>query len=280
VGGLGSLNNEPGKNPVSLTDKKESQIVSILVKMLEEPDEIIRTRAAAGLKNYRSKKIAIASLKKKLSDKSVYVQRAAADSLALFGEKEGVTRLIETLQFPSINTFRFYGHEIQAELAYYCGVDFPENTRYRYQTWKNWWDANRQDVDLEKNLQIMTEIEKAFALSNENEGVKLFDSLLQRYPNHLIIRNRYKRFLIEWIDFRLLTKETVDEAVYRRCIRLQKKLIRLFPEEPSLRMVLAEFYTVIKEYEKAVSTIKGALKLEPENHEYQMKLQRLQDLTG
>ena len=255
----------------SLSAELSDKMTSSMVTALEDGDEVVRTAAAGALACCTGNKPAREYLDRALTDESFYVRRAAARSLIAVGVKAGIPAMIETLQFPSIDTRQHYDHELAKELAYYCGIDFPEAIRYEYDTWKNWWDQNKEKVDLEQNLEIRRRIEAAFEKSDESEGIVIFENLRSRFPQNEVIRNRYVRYCSDWITFGLLTQKNVDRQVLRRCLRLQKILTQLQPDEARYWVSLAYFQYRLGNYRLALAGMESALQLDPDNESYLKK---------
>jgi Flp pilus assembly protein TadD len=251
-----------------------AKIKNVLKEAIHHPDEIIRTDAAKGLRIFGADSNVILELQNRMKDSSVYVKRAAAKSLILNGVREGIPVLIETLRFPSIDTFEHYDHELAADLAYYCGIDFSADRRYAYRTWKTWWDQNESNIDLKQNLSIMEEIQQAFRLPNEVGGTEIFERLLSENPSNEVIKNRYSRFCFEWITYRLLTQKRITAETLRRCRRLQKIRTRLEPQSSQMFADLAGFHIRLKEFNDAISSMQQALQLDPDNAAYKKALQR------
>jgi len=214
--------------------KGNAELMDVFFEGLKDPDVVIRTYAASGLYRFGQYPIVLESLFERLSEpnENVYVKRSAARSLILRGVKKAIPLLIETLQYPSIDTFEFYDHDLIKDLAFYCGVDFPKDQRYSYSTWQQWWKENGQNVNINQNIAIMNKINRAFEAKKEDEGISIFENLMALYPENIVIRNRYKRFCYEWINFRLLTQAHITYATFERCLRLQKILVELEPENP------------------------------------------------
>jgi hypothetical protein len=262
-----------------LTDKlnqKELQqktvIKETLYKGLADPDEIIRTHAASGLAAFGDDPEILTALLKSLDDHSIYVQRAAAKSVILNGSKAGIAVLIESLKFPSIDTFEHYDHELAKDLAFYCGIDFDDDQRYSYHTWMNWWYKNGSAVDLKKNLAIMKQINTAFEAKNEAAGIAIFNQLMAQNPANRVVKKRFKRFCYEWITYRLLTQERKSPKLFKRVIGLQKILTALNPDKSQTWAQLATYYAKVKQIDDAIAAVKTAITLEPENAAYQKAL--------
>jgi len=248
--------------------KGRSKIANVFKKALNDPDEITRTDAASGLCFFGNDPAVILELKKSLKDSSIYVQRAAAKSLILNHVQEGIPVLIESLKFPSIDTFENYDHELAGDLAYFCGIDFSQDRRYNYETWRTWWQQNGSKLDLKHNLLIMAAIEQIFKQPDEESGIRDFERLLAENPSNTLIRKRYSRFCFEWITYRLLTQERITEETLTRCLRLQKIKTKLEPENAQVFAGLATLYIKLNQFNDAVTSIRHALELEPDNSGY------------
>ena len=233
-------------------DKVQAEIKKVFKEGLKDPDQIIRTHAAAGMGHFNQNSQMVENLLEQAlkADENIYVKRTLARILISQNVKAAVPVLIETLRYPSIDTFAFYDHDLAKELAFYCGVDFPENQRFQYETWKKWWDANGPQVNLTQNLSIMGTIESAFSFDHEDKGIPLFEQLMRQHPVNVVIRNRFKRFCYEWINYRLLTRKKMTPEILYRSIRLQKIIIRLSPENAGAKAHLAYFQKQLAQYQK------------------------------
>jgi tetratricopeptide (TPR) repeat protein len=264
---LGALARKSGKLDINM----EQRIMKTLFNTLKDEDESIRTAAASVLYSFNYPEVQTA-LEKRLKDKSVYVRRAASKSLILKGFKPAIAVLIESLNYPSRDTFENYDHELANDLAFYCGVDFAKEKRYAYNTWKNWWDTSGDSINLIKNLEIMKNIKIAFEVQMEDDGIAIFDQLIAENPNNTVIKKRYKRFCYEWITFRLLTREPITRKTFERCLRLQKIISELEPDNPQSKSKVAYFLARLSRFEEAVSEIKAALEIDPDNKQYRQAL--------
>ena len=261
------------------TGSVEHDLAQVLIRSLQDSDDTVRFFSARGLGSYYQEDSVRPQLMKALADDSVYVRRAAAKSLILNNEKAGIPVLIESLRFPSVDTFEFYDREIPKELSLFCGIDFPSEKRYDYTTWEKWWAENGAAVDLKENLGIMHRIERAMAVSSEREGMQIFDQLLADHPGYIVVTNRYLRFCYEWITFRLLTQPRRDERMLRRCLHLQKKVVELEPNQAQHWERLAFYYASLRRYQESIDTMKTALKLNPIDATYKKTLQQYQMLS-
>jgi len=219
----------------------------MLMQGLNDPDEIIRAHAARGLYVFDSNPGVVETLRQKLQDPNIYVRRASARSLILGGVKQGIPILIETMQFPSIDTFEFYDEDLIKDIAFYCGVDFPDDQRYAYQTWKNWWHANSEAVNLDHNLNIKQEIETAFATYPELSGLATFERLMQTEPDNAMIQRRFRRYCRDRIRY-LLSYRKITSAIIARCIVLQQRLVMMEPDNPKTQKQLQLFEKQLAEF--------------------------------
>ena len=255
----------------SFQPETEEKIIDAALKALADDDEVMRTAAAGALACCGGRPPPHEALNRALADESVYVRRAAAKSLIYSGFKAGIPALIETLRFPSIDTQQYYDRELAVDLAYFCGVDFPAERRYAYDTWKNWWDENREKIDLPLNLQIRRQIERAFAEQKEEGGIAIFEGLRNRYPHSAVIHNRYVQYCSQWIQLRLLTRKDLDRQTFLRCLRLQQILTRLQPTDADRWETLAYFQYRLGNIGHALVSMESALEIEPDNRAYREK---------
>jgi tetratricopeptide (TPR) repeat protein len=245
-----------------------------LLKALADADEAVRTYAASGLRYYGKDTAVANTLRERTRDESVYVRRMAAKSLILNGVQEGIPVLIETLKFKSIDTFEYYDHDIAKDLAFYTGIDFPGDQRYAYSTWHKWWQDAGGSVNLKQNLEIMRTIEKAFAAPSEEDGITIFERLMQEYPDNVVVRRRYLRYGDEWINFRLLTRKKITPEILERCLRLQKITTNLEPESAQRWDRLAYYYARLSRYADAAAALESAIALEPGNKAFKKALRQ------
>lgn len=260
--------------PKGRKSKHGIAILETFLKLAQDSDAILRFYAASGLADFGKDGNAVKTLDNLLRDPDVYVQRAASRALIVNGRKDAVPVFVETLKFPSIDTFENYGRELANELACFCGVDFPKEMRYDHLTWKTWWEENGPDVDLLRNVKIMNEIETVSKMRYETPGIETFTRLMRENPENIVVKNRYVRFCNEWVHFRLLKMANVSESVLERCVRLQTVLCEIEPENAGAKSMLAHLYARLSNRDDAVSAMKAAIKLEPDNSAFRQLLEQ------
>jgi tetratricopeptide (TPR) repeat protein len=268
VRSLGVLaRNTNGSDTVS-----HEKIKKALLQAIQEKDEAARSFAALGLQCCADDPAVRKVLTRALRDESIYVKRMAAKALILSGVKKGIPALIDTLKFRSIDTFEHYDNEIAKDLAYYTGIDFPEKQRYSHTTWHDWWRQHGRSVDLNHNLEIMRAIERAFEAPSADEGIVVFERLMEENPQSMVVRRRYTRFCNDWINFRLLTRQTITPEVLKTCLQLQAKITLLEPERAAGWERLAHFLARLSRHEDAIVALQKAIDLQPENKDLQKTL--------
>jgi len=260
--------------------KKLKLLVDVLIKCAADSDNSIRTYAASGLKSYIKEDHVGDILKKLLKDEDVYVRRSASKVIIEAGGKEAVPMLIETLKFPSIDTFEFYDHDLIKEIAFYCGVDFSKEKRYLYSTWAKWWDQNGKTVDLERNLSIMKEIKNAIFVKHESNGIEIFRKLLKENPHNIVVQNGFVQFCYDWINYKYLTQKEITPSILKKCIDLQNIIIEVEPEIADHRVKLANLYARLSKFDRASKAMKAAIDIDSENKNYLRAWRQYERLAG
>jgi tetratricopeptide (TPR) repeat protein len=119
----------------------------------------------------------------------------------------------------------------------------------------------------------MKDIQRAFDASREEKGIAIFERLKAENPENVVVKNRYRRFCYEWITFRLLTREQITDEILKRCLRLQTIKAELEPENPQTIASLAYFYARLNYFDQAISNLKRAIRMDPENSGYHKTLE-------
>ncbi|MBA3957181.1 MAG: HEAT repeat domain-containing protein [Parachlamydiaceae bacterium] len=106
---------------------------------LHSDSEMVRYKIALGLEG-RPLPGVLELVRPLFNDPSMYVRRAAAITALSLGDKQGVTVLLETLQYETLDTGDNYGNNLYSVLAKYLGVDFGLDR----QAWLNWWHEAKE----------------------------------------------------------------------------------------------------------------------------------------
>lgn len=97
--------------------------------------ELVRYAIAKGLQESPHPS-ALALVQPLFKDESFYVRRAAGLTALSLGSKEGMSIVLETLRYDTLDTGENYGDNIYRQLSMYLGVDFGLDK----QAWINWWN--------------------------------------------------------------------------------------------------------------------------------------------
>ena len=142
------LNEDPSEDvryyaALSLTFHLSPETLPAIQKNLNDPSQIVRFAIAKGLQenpNPNALSLATALFK----DPSFYVRRAAGLSAISLGDKSGISIVLETLKFESLDTTYNYGDNIYAQLSSYLNVDFG----IEKEAWKAWWNKEQETYQL------------------------------------------------------------------------------------------------------------------------------------
>ena len=93
----------------------------------------------------------------------------------------------------------------------------------------------------------------------------IFEQLLAENPDNPIVKRRYKRFCYEWITYRLLTRRNVGKGILKRCLRLQKIIVKLETDDPESMASLAYFLARLNKLDEAIAVMQKAIHLDPED---------------
>jgi tetratricopeptide (TPR) repeat protein len=118
----------------------------------------------------------------------------------------------------------------------------------------------------------MRAIERALEAPSVDQGIAIFERLIEENPQSVVVRKRYVRFCNEWIDFRLLTRKHITPEILKKSLQLQDTITKLEPERPAGWERLAYFLARLFRYKDAVAALEAALTLDPENKEFQKTL--------
>ena len=126
----------------------------------------------------------------------------------------------------------------------------------------------------------MQKITRAFSAPHEELGITIFERLIDEHPQNGVVKKRYKRFCYEWVTYRLLTRENIDEDILKRCLRLQKIAVALEPDDPQAMASLAYFLVRLNKFNEAIAAIQNAIQLDPDDAAFRKTLELYQELQN
>ncbi len=184
----------------------------------------------------------------------VYLQRAVGKSLAEMGYIEGIEILIESLSFPSIDAFENYNYNVPNFIAMYSGYDLPESERYVQQKWREWFAANKNSIDIHKNLEVLhayNALKDSLSDLSAEEKIPQYEAFLSVHPDFLQGKKDIAQILNR-VAWDMVTVPKQDER-YDPILGLEyaKRCVEL---DPQLNYIdtLAEAYYANGDYVKAL----------------------------
>lgn len=70
----------------------------------------------------------------------------------------------------------------------------------------------------------------------------------------------------------------MTDSILERCLRLQKIMSEIEPENPHFMVKVAYFYARLDQFNDAVSAMESALEIDPDNKDYQQTLNHYKSL--
>lgn len=128
---------------LSLAINLSADSEEILRQGLTSDSELVRYAIAKGLQE-SSNPAALSLVIPLFNDNSFYVRRAAGLTALSLGDKKGVSVVLATLQYETLDTEENYGNNIYKQLSTYLGVDFGLDR----QAWITWWNQVKEDFQL------------------------------------------------------------------------------------------------------------------------------------
>lgn len=129
---------------LSLAIHLSANSIDTLKQGAKSDSELVRYAIAKGLQESPNPS-ALALVVPLFNDDSFYVRRAAGLTALSLGDKNGVSIVLDTLQYDTLDTEDNYGDNIYKKLSFYLGVDFGLDK----QAWMNWWNQVKDDFQLE-----------------------------------------------------------------------------------------------------------------------------------
>lgn len=158
--------------------------VPVLLKALtEDADPSVRVAAATSLAELRTER-ALPAFELALLSPDIYLRRAAARGLAELDRLEGISQLIESLTFPSIDAFYNYDRNIPNLIADYAGFDLPEDQRYEQEAWRAWFQEHQSTIDLKRNKLAHRALQEVLATLADLDEQAQIDRLRNYHSQH------------------------------------------------------------------------------------------------
>ena len=213
----------------------------------------VRVEAAEVLGKLKEDR-AVLLLKKASQSFDVYLQRTAGKSLAEMGYIEGIEILIESLSFPSIDAFENYNYNVPNFIAMYSGYDMSESERYDKTKWEEWFSANKNSIDIQKNLEDLhayKALQDSLSDLTDKKKIHKYEAFLSVHPDFLYVKKDLARILNS-AAWDMVTAPKQNER-YNPVLGLEyaKRCVEL---DPQLNYIdtLAEAYYVNGDYVKAL----------------------------
>lgn len=120
--------------------------MDILKEGTKSDSELVRYAIAKGLQESKNPS-ALTIVTPLFDDESFYVRRAAGITAISLRDKQGVSVILDTLKYETLDTGDNYGDNIFARLSTYLGVDFGLDK----DAWINWWHQNKDHFQFPKH---------------------------------------------------------------------------------------------------------------------------------
>ncbi len=128
-----------------------TEALTALTRAAADASPMVRVSACQGLRDSTADG-ALEAVVPLLDDENLYVHRAAAVTAVSLGFKPAVDVLLESMKTPTLDTGENYGHNLYATLSSYLGPELLDELGLDLDTWKSWWDVNREAFDLDAAL--------------------------------------------------------------------------------------------------------------------------------
>lgn len=239
----------------------------------------VKVAAARGIGDLQAKQ-GVDVLRAAAQTDDAYVQRAAGRSLAELGQVEGIGLLIESLSFPSIDAFDNYGYNVPNFIAAYAGHDLPEGERYNQTQWRDWFAANKEQIDIEGNVAAYHAFEavkdSVRGLSTAQQ-ISAYEAFLAKYPKHQGARLDLARMLNSEAWTLVTAPSDTDAFDPETGLKYALRAVEL-NDHLNYVDTLAEAYLANRQYEKSRQLCEETLEKHPDEKMFLDRLERLQQL--
>ncbi|MDP8314817.1 MAG: HEAT repeat domain-containing protein [Candidatus Celaenobacter antarcticus] len=197
---------------------------------------------------------AVPLLRKASQSFDVYLQRAAGKSLAELGYIEGIDILIKSLSFPSIDAFENYNYNVPNFISMYSGFDLPESERYDQQKWREWFDKNKFQIDIQenlKNLDVYHVLQDSIDQFEQQEKIPFLEKFVASHSNFIKAKKDLAQILNRAAWDMVTAPETSEKYNPKSGVEYAKRAVEL---DPQLNYIdtLAEAYYQNGDYANAL----------------------------
>jgi len=254
----------------------------ILAKVLQRDDRSsVRVAAAEGIGRLRDER-GIRFLRRVAASGDVYLQRAAARSLAELYQIEGIELLIESLSFPSIDAFYNYDRNVPNWIAGYANFDLPEDERYDQERWREWYRQHRRRVDIRANVDMYREslalTESLRGASSESQ-IQQYEEFLEKYPDNERIQRLLAQKLNEEAWNMVTAAEGTPEFDPETGLGYALRAVELKPH-PNYYDTLAEAYVAAGRIDEAMTVCRQMLIRYPGEKMFLDRLERCERMQA
>jgi len=167
---------------------------------------------------------------------------------------EGIDILIASLSFPSIDAFDNYNYNIPNFIAMYSGYDLPESERYDQQKWREWFDENKFQINIQENMKNLNEyqiLQDSISDFEQQEKIQPLEIFLSSHQDFIKARKDLAHILnsVAWVMVTAL--EGSEQYDIHNGLEYAKRCVEL---DPQLNYIdtLAEAYYQKGDYAQAL----------------------------
>lgn len=259
---------------LGVVDKANS--IEVILKVLDnDPSPVVRIFAAESFTNFRDER-ALEPLRKAAQSEDFYLKRAVAKGLATLYQVDAIEILIDSLSFRSIDTGNSYGFTLVNDIAAYAGFDFPEAERYDQWRWQEWYQKNKDKIDIKKNIDShadFTKLSSAVGGASLEVQVQRYEEFLAKYPDHRTAKVTLGN-LLNQISWDMVTADKATPAYNPvHGLKYAQRAVELSP----IAMIidtLVEAYYANGNIDKAIEICQEQLKKDPEEKMFTDRLEK------
>jgi hypothetical protein len=245
--------------------------------LASDPSSSVRVAAADGI-GYLQDPKGIEPLRSAAKTGDVYLQRAAGKALADLGQVDGIEILIRSLSFPSIDAFYNYDLNVPNFIAAYAGFDLPDPQRYEQAEWQQWFDDNKNKIDLKNNVRAFRELSaltETLRGTAPAEQIQKYEAFLKQYPLHQRARKILAGILNE-VAWKQVTA-VKGSANYdpKNGLRYARRAVELDPEA-GYYDTLAQAFEANAQINEAIALCREMLEKFPNERMFEERLLRLE----